>query len=213
MLEEGQPHSVIGAFCGISKPIKIYKSYDMEFTAFYRNLHVGAFSYKVDDLVTELDNATKGVKTTYVGIHPFGSTSTTQDIKPDFYIDEKMYVAAQDNTYVHNPMRAELEKKDDPIDSFLSDDFPMSKIIQAFVTYSKLKAIYLNKTFLKTFKLPSLNEIQIKSSLKTSFLNFVLSSTFNHLKNKKKFQKKVCKLKFFFLNFVSGLRYICNGFV
>ena len=146
LLEDGQPHSVIGAFCGISKPIKTYKSYDMEFTAFYRNLHVGAFSYKVDDLVTELDNATKGVKTTYVGIHPFGSTSTTQDIKPDFYIDEKMYVAAQDNTYVHNPMRAELEKKDDPIDSFLSDDFPMSKIIQAFVTYSKLKAIYLNKT-------------------------------------------------------------------
>jgi hypothetical protein len=142
----GNPHSVIGAFCGISKPIKTYKSNELEFTAFYRNLHVGSYNYNIDTLVTELNNITKSIKSTYTGTNPFGSKTTVETIKTDKFIRIENNVAVRDATYVENRYN-NLEKPVDPADNFVDlEKFPMNSVIKAFVIYSKLKANFLSGT-------------------------------------------------------------------
>jgi hypothetical protein len=142
---DGNPHSVIGAFCGISKPIKTYKSYELEFTAFYRNLHVGSYNYDIDKLVTDLDTITKTIKATYTGTNPFGSKTTIQAIKPDKFVNiNDNYTAVRDNTYVENRYK-NLEKPIDPTENFVDlDKFPMNSVIKSFIIYSKLKANFLS---------------------------------------------------------------------
>jgi hypothetical protein len=144
---DGNPHSVIGAFCGISKPIKTYKSYELEFTAFYRNLHVGSYNYDIDKLVTDLDTITKTIKATYTGTNPFGSKTTIQAIKPDKFVNiNDNYTAVRDNTYVENRYK-NLEKPIDPTENFVDlDKFPMNSVIKSFIIYSKLKANFLSGT-------------------------------------------------------------------
>ena len=131
MLETDKPHSTIGAYCGISKPIKTYKSYDTEFTAFYRNLYVSGFSYKIEDLVNELSSATKDVKKDYGD-----SLLNNGD-------DENKYILRPDKTYVDIKINAKIPKKTQE-DLFLSENFPYVKIIKSFIVYSKLKANYLS---------------------------------------------------------------------
>jgi hypothetical protein len=59
---DGKPHVISGGHSGIIKPIKTYNSNDIEFTAFYRNGFIGSFNYNIDDIKTELSNATNGLK-------------------------------------------------------------------------------------------------------------------------------------------------------
>ena len=70
---DGKPHVIAGGHSGIIKPIKTYDSNDIEFTAFYRNGYIGNFNYKIDDIKTELSNATNGLKK-----HP-------EKLDPNFY--------------------------------------------------------------------------------------------------------------------------------
>lgn len=146
---DGNPHSVIGAFCGISKPIKTYKSYDLEFTAFYRNLHVGSYNYDIDKLVTELNTITKSIKATYTGKNPFSSKITSQEIKPDKFVNvNDNYTAVRDidNTYVETRY-INREKPLAPEDKFVDlENFPMISVIKSFILYSKLKANFLSGT-------------------------------------------------------------------
>ena len=70
---DGKPHVIAGGHSGIIKPIKTYNSNDIEFTAFYRNGYIGNFNYKIDDIKTELSDATNGLKK-----HP-------EKLDPNFY--------------------------------------------------------------------------------------------------------------------------------
>ena len=59
---DGLPNVLAGGYGGILKPLKTYNSDEIEFTAFYRNLFVSGYSYPIDLLVAELDEATKNLK-------------------------------------------------------------------------------------------------------------------------------------------------------
>jgi hypothetical protein len=56
-----KPHVLAGGYSGILKPFKTYDS-EVEFTAFYRNLHVGNINYNINDLVSELNSVTTRLK-------------------------------------------------------------------------------------------------------------------------------------------------------
>lgn len=61
---DGLPHVIAGGYSGILKPIKTYDSDEIEFTAFYRNLSVFNYSINENELVNELNTATKDLKKT-----------------------------------------------------------------------------------------------------------------------------------------------------
>lgn len=63
-VNDGKPHSLIGGYCGISKPIKTFDSNIIEFTAFYRNSWVGGYSknnleYTPDFLYNQFSEAVR----------------------------------------------------------------------------------------------------------------------------------------------------------
>lgn len=141
--DAGKPHSIIGGYCGISKPIKTYRSYDFEFTAFYRNLHVGGFNYNIDNLVTELSAITTNIKYDFKSDkHPLKSVLYDRPGTLINKVDITNIVSLQDTAYIEKYKNNEKPANND--DAFLSANFPKDKIIKAFIVYSKLKANYLS---------------------------------------------------------------------
>ena len=85
----GKAHVIAGGYSGILKPIKTYDSNLLEFTAFYRNVHVGSQVYDVATILSDFKTATANIA--------IGNSASTNNINKAFIALSKLKV-----TYLSN---------------------------------------------------------------------------------------------------------------